>query len=487
MTAELVARLAGSVGALGLGALLLAPGRYARLAGLAVWAVGMALFVPFLAPRGNVLILVVAAVVGLAVSVALALLFRRWPWALPLLALATVPVRIPVSVDGTSANLLLPLYAVVAGAALALAWGLWRDEPRTRELGPLTWPLAVLVGWLAVSALWTADVREGAIALFFFVLPFGVLALAIARLPWDERAPARLYGVLAAIALLAAGTGLWQWLTRDIFWNPRVIVGNAYAPFYRVNSIFWDPSIYGRFLVVAILATLTVVLFARPNGRRDVALGALVAVLWVGLVFSFSQSSFAALAAGVALAATLAWRWRAVGALALVAAVMIPVGFASPQLENVRDNVFGKSAAGLNRATSGRAKLIANGVAIAADHPVAGVGVGGFKEAYAERLGRSRPFKGAASHNTPVTVAAETGVVGLALFAWLVLAALILGLRGAVTDDGLARTVRIAAGVVFAAILVHSLFYNALFEDPTTWGALALAALATRAAEGGPA
>ena len=483
MTAELLARFAGPLGAAGLGVLLLAPGRRARLAGLAAWALGLALFLPFLAPRGHGLLLVAAGAVGLAVSAALAFLFRRRPWTLPLLALAAVPVRVPVAVEETSANLLLPLYVVIGGAVLALAWSLWRDEPRSGELGPLAWPLAVFVAWLALSALWTGDVREGAIALFFFVLPFGALAVALARLPWHERAPAWLYGVLAAVALLAAAIGVWQWVTRDIFWNPRVIVGNAYAPFYRVNSIFWDPSIYGRFLVVAILVSLTLLLFARPRRHRDLALGALMAALWVGLVFSFSQSSFAALVAGVALAATLAWRWRAVGALALVAAVMVPVGFASPQLENVRDSVFGKSAAGLNRATSGRAKLIANGVAIAADHPVVGVGVGGFKQAYAERLGRERPFRGAASHNTPVTVAAETGAIGLGLFLWLVVAGLLLGLRGVLVDNGPARVVRIAAGIVFAAILVHSLFYNALFEDPLTWGSLALAALATRAAD----
>jgi hypothetical protein len=243
MTAELAARFAGSLAALGLGLLLLARGRYARLGGLGAWAAGMALFVPFLAPRGSALLVVAGGAAGLAAAVALAVVFRRWPWALPLVALATVPVRVPVSVDGTSASLLLPLYAVVAGAALALAWGLWRDEARSRELGPLAWPLALLVAWLALSALWTGDLREGAITLFFFVLPFSVLALALARLPWYERATVRLYGLLAAIALLAAAVGLWQWLTRDIFWNPRIIVGNAYAPFYRVNSIFWDPSI----------------------------------------------------------------------------------------------------------------------------------------------------------------------------------------------------------------------------------------------------
>ena len=57
------------------------------------------------------------------------------------------------------------------------------------------------------------------------------------------------------MAVVFAVVGIYQYVTRDVFWNPKVIVGNAYAPFYRVNSVFWDPSIYGRFLVVAILAS----------------------------------------------------------------------------------------------------------------------------------------------------------------------------------------------------------------------------------------
>ena len=42
------------------------------------------------------------------------------------------------------------------------------------------------------------------------------------------------------------------------------------------------------------------------------------------------------------------------------------------------------------------------------------------------------------------------------------------------------RTLRgrtaLALGLVLVAISVHSLGYNALFEDPTMWGALGLAA-----------
>ena len=43
---------------------------------------------------------------------------------------------------------------------------------------------------------------------------------------------------LVAMAIVFAAIGIYQWTTRDIFWNPKVIVGNAYAPFFRVNSVF---------------------------------------------------------------------------------------------------------------------------------------------------------------------------------------------------------------------------------------------------------
>ena len=77
-----------------------------------------------------------------------------------------------------------------------------------------------------------------------------------------------------------------------------------------------------------------------------------------------------------------------------------------------------------------------------------------------------------------MTVLAETGFPGLALLVWLVVAALLAAfarIRG--TFDGAAR---LAFGLALVAILVHCLFYNALFEDPTFWGLLALVALGAR-------
>ena len=469
-----LARIAGPVGCAGLVLLLLATRRDLRLLGLATWGLGTAILASYLAPEGRPAVLPLAVVAAAALAAAGAYALLRWPWALAFATLACVPLRIPVSIGDEEANLLLPLYLVVAALTLALGWQLARGESRARELGPLALPLAAFVGWTGLSLLWTDDLRRGAIFLLAFVLPFCLLALGFARLPWQRRPLVWLYGALLTTAVAFAGVGLYQWVTRDVFWNPRVIVGNAYAPFYRVNSVFWDPSIYGRYLVVAILATLALVLLGL-RVRLLAGAVALVAVLWVGLLVSFSQSSFAALVAGVLVAATIAWRWRAAVALGVVAVVVLSVGFATPQ---VRTKIFDESRAGIDKATSSRAGLVANGIRIAGDHPLGGVGVGSFQRAYADRTGLpGRDPQKAASHTTPVTVAAETGLPGLVLFLWLGVVALGATLLGAHRSD--AGRAALVVGLTLGAIAVHSIFYNALFEDPATWALFGLAALTT--------
>ena len=428
----------------------------------------------YLAPDMRTGTLAAAGAVGVVFAAAGGALLLRRQWLLPFATLACIPIRIPVDIGVEDANLLLPLYVVVASFVIALGWQLAREDGRNRELGPIALPLAAFVAWTGLALLWTDDVRQGAIFLAAFVLPFGVLAIGFARLPWSRRALLALYGVVVVTALAYAGVGLYQWVTREVFWNPKLQVDNAYAPFFRVNSVFWDPSIYGRYLVVAILATLTLVLLGLRE--RLLAAGiAAIAVMWAGLLFSFSQSSFAALIAGTLTAATFAWRWRAAAAIALLAVVVVVIAFATPQ---VRTKLLDESRAGLNAATSGRAGLISNGLKIAADHPVLGVGTGGFKRAYADRTGlEGRNPKKAASHSTPVTVAAETGIPGLALLTWLGFASLVAAFRS--RGRSAAGGAALAAGLTLGAIAVHSLFYNALFEDPTTWGLLGLIALAS--------
>ena len=265
----------GVVGSLGLALLLFAPSRVQRLAGLGAWALGAILLAVYLAPHGHRPLLGGLAVVGLVLAAAGAFVIRRWPFVLPFAVLACIAARIHVHVGSTEANLLVPMYAVVAAAALLLAWELLQGDTRARELGPAAWPLAAFVAWSGLSILWTQDLRQGSIDLLFFYLPFGLLAVVLARLAWTRLIALGLLVELTAMALVFSAIGIYQYETRDVFWNPKLLVSNAFAPFYRVNSVFWDPSIYGRFLVIAILALLVVVLFTRD---LRVLLGATAAI-----------------------------------------------------------------------------------------------------------------------------------------------------------------------------------------------------------------
>ena len=479
MTLDLLAQIGGLVAAGGLGLLLLARPRAARLGGLALWALGMALIVPLLVPSGQGRLVAAAGVGVVVIAAAIAFLVRRVPWSLPFLVLAAVPARVPVTVGDESATLLIPLYVIVFGAAAELAWSFWRDEPRSRELGAVSWPVAFFVAWASASAFWADNATEAAINLFFFILPFALLALAVARLPWRDAAPPWLLRLLIGMALLFAVVGIWQWATRDIFWNQKVVRGNENSILFRVNSLFWDPSIYGRFLVLAILSLLVVVVFGCVRTRLPwVALA--LAVLWVALLFSFSQSSFAALLAGLTLLVLLAWRARGAQALALLVVVAAAVALLAPGLESVRSKLTDPSSQSVNRVTRGRSDLVTRGFRIAADHPVIGVGVGNFTSAYEERFDAPGRLRTPASHTTPVTVLVETGVVGLLLFAWLTVAlgAVAFGARRAAHEP--IRLTALVTAFGLTAIFVHALFYSAFLEDPMTWGLIGLAALAAR-------
>ncbi|MFN2628443.1 MAG: O-antigen ligase family protein [Gaiellaceae bacterium] len=474
----MVAPVGGALGCLGLALLVAAPGRGVRLGALGLIVLGACLLGAPLAPSRNESFLAAACVVGALIAGGVGLSLRRWPWALAFGALLLVPVRFPVHVGGSSPHLLLPLYVLAAGAVVQMLIETLQGDERHAELGLLRRPLAAFVLWTGLSLTWSSDVRAGAVELLAFILPLGVIGVGIARLPWSRRALAWLTIELAGMALLFSGIGFYQYATRNVFWNPKVIVGNAYAPFYRVNSVFWDPSVYGRFLMVAIIAGLVVVLRGRSLRDAWIATAALL-VTWVGLLVSFSQSSFAGLIAALLLAAAVAWRWRGAMTVGVLVVVLLSVGISSP---HVRNALLQHSGTGLNASTSGRASLVSKGIRIAVDNPLFGVGVGGFKRAYADRTGlKGKEPKKAASHNTAVTVAAESGFTGLALLLWLMGAAFVTTVRW--LGRSFEHRVALFVGLALVAVFIHSLFYNAFFEDPMTWGLLGLAALASRTIE----
>jgi O-antigen ligase len=467
-------------------------------------------------------------VAGLAVAVvviaALVVVIRRYRDAFPLLAVLALPFRLPISADGRTVNLLVPLYlVVVAGALVHLlprllhprergvhgsSSGLAASEPAAAVPGGVDagfsptkprswasprgveWLLLVTVGLYVLQALYSSDRAKAAENIAFFYIPFALLFLILRDVRWTRELLLRCLGVAVVLAVLFAGVGFVEYYRKALFLNPKVVAADQYDNYFRVNSVFFDPSIYGRFLALVMIAVTTLVLAGGSSvragvagvtrgreGRREILVGAgVLAWLLAGLVTSFSQSSIAALLLGLAVLGAWCWGMRATayvaGALVLLAVAVVLLAPAS-----LHFGLKGSKGSASN-ATSGRTTLISGGLDLFAKRPLEGYGSGSFETEYkrhAKASAASAANATSASHTIPITVAAEQGIVGLAVYVALLLAAFVVLFRGAGRSPP-----RIAIAACFAALVLHTWIYADFLEDPFTWTLLALGVALSR-------
>jgi O-antigen ligase len=392
-----------------------------------------------------------------------------------------LPFRVPFESGGQSANLLVPLYVVVAAGVVALVWerfgprsrrtGEWRErEPGWTELA-----LIAFVSLYAVQSLYSDDFEQAIKNLAFFYIPFMLLLKLLITVRWPQRVVAACFKLAVGLALAFAAVGFAEYATKHLFLNQKLIESNQFESYFRVNSLFYDPNIYGRFLALVMIGLAATVLW--PRRRRDVLVASgVLAVLWGGLVLSFSQSSFSALLVGLGVLAAFRFGVRPVAiAVAAVAAVGLVVVIAVPGVIHLNT----KSSRSVDRATSGRIDLMRGGLRMFTDKPLYGFGAGAFSTEFRKREGTGRRQAATASHTIPITVAAEQGVPGVASYVALLIATFGLLFRGLGEMRGRAPPPRLVARAYLAAaysgLVLHTLLYAAFLEDPITWTLLAAA------------
>jgi O-antigen ligase len=469
------------------------------------------------------------ALIALFAVGTLAYLFRRWPILMPLGIIAAVPFRIPLHAGGDTANLLVPLYLVIAGGVVAASLRDWALPPRPgidrvsengaslpRPQDTLSMPgrrpehpqasppvagpagrsaaiwlprvLAAVVVLYAVQTLYSDDFSKGLQNVCFFLVPFTVAYGLLSDVKWDRRLLTLVLCVVSVEAVAFVFVGSIEYVTKSLFWNDVVERSNEFHTYFRVNSVFWDPNIYGRYLALVLVVLTTAMLWARDR-RNFWLLSGVILVLWIGLAQTFSQSSFIALLAGLAVLAAIRWSWRwtlAAVVVGLVGAVLVVILIGGKGFNLDR----------LNPETGGRANLVSGGVDLFAERPIWGYGSGSFQTAYRDHQ-TNKDVPVSISHTEPITVAAEQGLLGLILYVTLIVVALwtmLSAVRGppARGTEGEAENgaslprpqaspsvplaARAAVLATFVALLVHTMAYAGFFEDPITWVLLAVGA-----------
>ena len=465
-------------------------------------------------------VLAAGAAAAIVVIAVLCALMRRHAGAFPLLAVLTLPFRVPISADGRTVNLLVPLYLVIAAGTLVhllprLLAGAGVGPAGRREalpslhqprswLSPLGLELVLFAAVVlyALQAIYSSDRAKAAENIAFFYVPFALLFAILRDTRWTRELLAGCLAVAVTLAVLFAGVGFVEYYRKSLFLNPKVVAADQYANYFRVNSVFFDPSIYGRFLALVMIGVMTVVLVGRGSDAGPLAqerlrrqtLGGAAVLLWLlaGLVTSFSQSSIAALLLGLAVLG--GWCWGVRPAAYLSAGLLVlALAFVLVAPSSLHFGLKGSGGSAAN-ATSGRTTLIDGGLELFAERPLEGYGSGSFETEYKRHSHADAEDATSASHTIPITVAAEQGIVGLAMYAALLLVAFAVLFHGAGrapprpkpgdTRLRFASPARPAIAACFAALVLHTWTYADFLEDPFTWALLAVGIALARAGAG---
>lgn len=417
---------------------------------------------------------VVGAAVVIGALVAAAAVIARRPWLVAPAAVFALPFRVPISTGAstaggtTTANLLVPLYFVVAAGALAWIYGALRgaeksEPPPSRADDLIGWVLRLLALYLVLYGIqaWYSPKFEQALQnMVFFYVPFAVLLALLRGVDWDERVLRACLGVTVVLAVAFSFIGFFEYATKTVILSSKLAIANGLHTYFVVNSVFLDPDIFGRYLAVVMIILAVALIYDLPQ-RLQVAATLVLAVLWAGLVLTLSRSSLAALLVGLAALAALRWR---PGRALVVAVVVVALGAIAVA---VSPTTFGLNQ-GLNGASSGRGGLVSGGLSLFGDRPVWGYGSGSFVTEYR----RHRPLTAtsvSASHTIPITVAAEQGLIGELSYLAFVICAIVCVVRRTRGDP-----VRSALAAAFIALVFHTLLYADFLEDPTTWVLLAI-------------
>lgn len=385
-----------------------------------------------------------------------------------------------------------PLLAALIIAALAIPVA--NEALRGNRLR-FCWPIGLVAAFAVVQLASTVASREPSAALGHFV-PFLLEGLLLAVLVLNAiRSVATLERVLWALLLAGACLGAVSLLQQITGTFDKPYGGFALVPveFFRgiepqarLSGPIGDPNYYAQILVPLIPIGL-IALRGAQRRLRLVATGATLAAMG-GLVLSYSRGGALALVLMLALAAAFRYvkgsQLVLIGLAVVVALAVVPnyrarVASIGSSLTGATEEKGSSKAA--DQAVRGRTGEMAAAALVFSDHPVVGVGPGAFPlyyQQYIKRLGleahtsvKTGPNRGEEAqreaHNIFISIAAELGLAGLAVFLAIIctaFAGLVRARRRCLDSDPRLARIATAMLIALAGYLITGLFLTLAYE-----------------------
>ena len=389
----------------------------------------------------------------------------------------------PLSIAGMQIGL-----GIAFAGLLAAAVGGWRPERTPLDL-PL---LALVLVCLASEAFADGGPPDwGHGTLWRSGVGFWIVWQALRVVPDPARAGVRMLG-LAAIGLLISGSvGVAQfWTGIDVvhLLHLRAVRAAVNAPgapgHYGAMGLFISRLTFGHNALVFLSLFGGVLIAGAVRGALRWLLALSTAVGLVALAMTLDRGAWLGVfAAAAALLFAVLWRTGPRRAGAALVALLPPLAVLLAWAPS-RERLSSALSIAANR---DRVFIWSRALEVIRDHPLVGVGFGNYHNVcsrYYDRVDPAFPMRTWA-HNSLLSLLAETGPLGLACAAWLVVAiarALLVRLR---ENGPYALGALAAACGLFVVGQVHDVIYDTKVMYPL-WLALALALGAAGAPAGGP-
>lgn len=337
---------------------------------------------------------------------------------------------------------------------------------------PIFWPLLVFV-LINILALGNAPNIERSV----LVLAFTVFTMSVAIiLPNLVKNPKQLqwvlYTLMAAYALVTA-FGIFQFLG-DIVGLPQSITGlrDLYTKdilgFPRVQSTALEPLYFANFLLLPLCLIMAVYLNKAVKFNSWILAG-LVALGGLNLVLTVSRGAYIAFAVSfMILAIFLFKKIFTFRNIVFFLIIILLVGIGAYQFFSLEDTLqdFVDHSVNLFEGASYEERMDTFEIAERAwtEHPVIGIGPGSFGP-YAANHPYIVPTDGfRIVNNVYLEILAESGVLGLAVFAVIILILILRTLKAIkLAKDKFTKTILIGLLAAFAGILVQYNTFSVLY------------------------
>jgi hypothetical protein len=368
--------------------------------------------------------------------------------------------------------------SITLSQTMLVVLAVWLFRQRRRTGSRLAWPLAVPImtfgGWTVLAALLSAAPADSVRATdsVIWLATIWVVLHAVddaRRVRWLATALFIALAVVAALSIVQVATCGGERLTAKAPGLPRVL-SSFFGKCHRAHGFYSIYMTLGGVLAMVLVLTLPRLAYLRPRvaGVAAWLVGAL------GFALTLVRGAWVGFGVAVAvLACTLRRQTATFIGVLLVAAAALAIPGVLARVLSFMDAT--------DPTARERVAMLSAGAALLREHPIAGIGPGQVKRLYPEYAPPYAVRRHTSHlHNTPLQIAVERGLVGLALWLWIFAAFFARLLRiwkRLPVDAGHDRALVAGCAAAIVAFIVGGLFEYNFGDTEVLLVALSLMAL----------